>query len=175
MGPSIGVGGFGEIYLASNEIEHPVQPDAKYVIKIVIGKILEPQLSFITEPSFCSRNLIQMGPFSLKCTFTIELRKGMMVSYIAKYFRNIFILTGLFLIAVKQWIKDHKLDYLGMPRFYGSGSHQHKDTKFRFMVMDRYSEDLQKILDRNNRLFSIKNVFVLGIRIVRVKKILVSL
>ncbi|XP_076237085.1 serine/threonine-protein kinase VRK1 isoform X2 [Calliopsis andreniformis] len=34
LGHSIGYGGFGDIYLASNNIDAPVQQDAKYVIKI---------------------------------------------------------------------------------------------------------------------------------------------
>ena len=35
IGKSIGVGGFGEIYAASDDVDRPVGPDAAYVIKIV--------------------------------------------------------------------------------------------------------------------------------------------
>ena len=34
LGPAIGYGGFGDVYLASSNIDTPVKPDAKYVIKI---------------------------------------------------------------------------------------------------------------------------------------------
>ena len=37
--------------------------------------------------------------------------------------------------TVDEWMRQHKLRFLGMPRFIGSGSHEYKGEKYRFMVM----------------------------------------
>lgn len=70
-------------------------------------------------------------------------------------------------LSVEQWVKQRKLDYLGMPRFRGSGSHELGGVKYRFMVMDRFGEDLQKVLDRNGKTLPLKTAFSLGMRVVR--------
>lgn len=56
-----------------------------------------------------------------------------------------------------------------MPKFIASGSHEHKGTKYRFMVMDRFGKDLQKLLDRNNKIFPIKTVYTLGKLVVSIQ------
>ncbi|CAI9579728.1 unnamed protein product [Staurois parvus] len=42
---------------------------------------------------------------------------------------------------IQQWISSHKLDYLGVPRYWGSGLHEKSGNSYRFMVMDRFGKD----------------------------------
>ena len=67
---------------------------------------------------------------------------------------------------IDSWMKQHKLKRFGMPRYLGSGSFEYKNQKYRFMVMDRYGSDLQKILDQHNKKFSFKTVYQVGLEIV---------
>ncbi|KAH8028198.1 hypothetical protein HPB51_014153 [Rhipicephalus microplus] len=126
LGKAVGLGGFGEIYLASDEVSKPVDASAAYVIKI------EPHSN---------------GPLFTEINFYLRVGKAEQID---------------------QWVKQRKLDYLGMPRFRGSGSHEHNGVKYRFMVMDRFGEDLQKILDRQGKTLPLKTAFSLGMRVIDV-------
>ncbi|XP_065307043.1 serine/threonine-protein kinase VRK1-like isoform X2 [Dermacentor albipictus] len=126
LGKAVGLGGFGEIYLASDEVSKPVDANALYVIKI------EPHSN---------------GPLFTEINFYLRVGKAE---------------------QIEQWVKQKKLDYLGMPRFRGSGSHELGGVKYRFMVMDRFGEDLQKVLDRNGKTLPLKTAFSLGMRVIDV-------
>uniref|UniRef100_A0A7M4FX89 VRK serine/threonine kinase 1 n=1 Tax=Crocodylus porosus TaxID=8502 RepID=A0A7M4FX89_CROPO len=67
---------------------------------------------------------------------------------------------------IQKWTKSHKLKYLGVPRYWGSGLHQKNGNSYRFMVMDRFGRDLQKIYEENSKRFAHKTVLQLGLRIV---------
>lgn len=120
LGKSIGLGGFGEIYLASDDIKKKPGLDAKYVIKV------EPHTN---------------GPLFSEMHFYHRVGKSE---------------------QIEEWMRKKKLTFLGMPKFIGSGSHEHKGIKYRFMVMERFGEDLQKLLDKNNKVFPLKTVYTLG-------------
>ncbi|XP_022248519.1 serine/threonine-protein kinase VRK1-like isoform X2 [Limulus polyphemus] len=122
LGRSVGLGGFGEIYLASDNVSNIVGPEASYVIKV------EPHSN---------------GPLFAEMHFYHRVGKTEQID---------------------EWVLKKNLDFLGMPRFIGSGSHEYHGVKYRFMVMERFGEDLQKLLNRN-KLFPEKTVFTLGIRI----------
>lgn len=126
LGKAVGLGGFGEIYLASDEVSKPVDANAPYVIKI------EPHSN---------------GPLFTEINFYLRVGKAE---------------------QIEQWVKQRKLDYLGMPRFRGSGSHEFGGVKYRFMVMDRFGEDLQKVLDRHGKTLPLKTAFSLGMRVIDV-------
>ncbi|GAB1297773.1 Serine/threonine-protein kinase VRK1 [Apodemus speciosus] len=64
---------------------------------------------------------------------------------------------------IQKWIRTHKLKYLGVPKYWGSGLHD-KNGK-RFMIMDRFGSDLQKIYEANAKRFSRKTVLQLSLRI----------
>ncbi|XP_076360569.1 serine/threonine-protein kinase VRK1-like isoform X1 [Tachypleus tridentatus] len=123
LGSSVGLGGFGEIYLASDNITKTVGPEASYVIKV------EHHTN---------------GPLFSEMHFYHRVAKTEQID---------------------EWVLKKDLDFLGMPRFIGSGSHEYHGIKYRFMVMERFGEDLQKILDRSNKMFPEKTVYTLGIRI----------
>lgn len=54
-----------------------------------------------------------------------------------------------------------------MPRYIASGSHEYKKTKYRFLVINRYGKDLQKIFEENNKRFPEHIVYKLALQIVR--------
>ncbi|XP_046651626.1 serine/threonine-protein kinase VRK1-like isoform X2 [Daphnia pulicaria] len=127
LGKSIGVGGFGEIYAASDNIDKQVNAaDAQYVIKI------EPHSN---------------GPLFVEMNFYIRVAKADFIN---------------------EWITSNKLKFLGMPRFIGSGSHEYKGEKYRFMVMQRFGIDVQKLFDANQRRFPLNTILNLSLRIIDV-------
>lgn len=69
---------------------------------------------------------------------------------------------------IQKWASSHKLKYLGVPRYWGSGLHDKNGKSYRFMVMDRFGKDLQKIFDEGSKQFSHKTVLQLGLRLIDV-------
>ncbi|CAL7949855.1 unnamed protein product [Xylocopa violacea] len=69
---------------------------------------------------------------------------------------------------IDNWKKAKKLTSLGMPRYVGSGSHEYKKTKYRFVVMDRYGTDLWKLFEANNRRFPEHTVYKIALQIINV-------
>lgn len=118
------MGGFGEIYLASNDTEGPVGSDADYVIKV------EPHSN---------------GPLFAEMHCYMRLARPE---------------------HIEGWKKENRLKRLGMPKFFGSGSFEYNNQKYRFMVMERFGQDLQKILEQHSKRLSFKTVYQVGIQIV---------
>lgn len=114
LGKSIGLGGFGEIYLASEDTDRAVRDDATLALKI--------------EPH-------ENGPLFVEMNFYIRVAQPQMV---------------------EEFKKAHGLKSFGMPCLRGNGSHVHKGEKYRFLLMDRYGKDLQKIFQSGKKLFSDK-------------------
>ncbi|XP_075209677.1 LOW QUALITY PROTEIN: serine/threonine-protein kinase VRK1 [Chanos chanos] len=63
---------------------------------------------------------------------------------------------------MQQWKKAKKLDFLGIPEYWGSGLSEYNGTRYRFMVMDRLGTDLQKIFLENGRQLKKDTVLQLG-------------
>ncbi|XP_077138877.1 serine/threonine-protein kinase VRK2 isoform X2 [Ranitomeya variabilis] len=64
---------------------------------------------------------------------------------------------------VKKWIHGHKLDYLGIPRYWGTGEINY-NSSYRFMVVDLLGSDLQKLQMNNCGRLPVKTVMQIGIR-----------
>ncbi|XP_018020116.1 serine/threonine-protein kinase VRK1 isoform X2 [Hyalella azteca] len=126
LGKSIGQGGFGEIYLASNDSSRVVTDGDKFVVKV------EPHSN---------------GPLFAEMHCYMRIAKPELID---------------------AWKKERKLKRLGMPKYLGSGSFIYKSQKYRFMVMERFGSDLQKILEKLNKKFSFKTVFQIGLEILDV-------
>jgi len=126
VGKSIGVGGFGEIYLVSDELNREVDDTANYVIKV--------------EPHSNGPLFTEMHCYMRVCRPE----------------------------HIETWKKERKLKRLGCPKFLGSGSFEYKGQKYRFMVMERFGLDLQKIIERHSKRFSFKTVYQVGIQILDV-------
>ncbi|XP_076164525.1 serine/threonine-protein kinase VRK1 [Ptiloglossa arizonensis] len=69
---------------------------------------------------------------------------------------------------IDSWRKKKKLSALGMPQYIGSGSHEYENTKYRFVVMDRYGTDLWKLFEQNNRRFPEHTVYKIALQIINV-------
>lgn len=72
----------------------------------------------------------------------------------------------LFIYLVSDWVKKKKLHYLGLSPCHGFGSFEHNGSKYRFMVIERFGKDLQKLLEENNKIFPIKTVCLIGLSVV---------
>ncbi|XP_062257120.1 serine/threonine-protein kinase VRK2 isoform X3 [Platichthys flesus] len=51
--------------------------------------------------------------------------------------------------SMEKWMRSRKLDFLGIPTYWGSGLAEHNNLRYRFMAMDRLGTDLQKVCDHN--------------------------
>ncbi|XP_064178273.1 serine/threonine-protein kinase VRK1 [Anguilla rostrata] len=124
LGPPIGQGGFGLLYLAKEDSPGTVETTAPYVIKV--------------EPS-------DNGPLFSELKFYMRAAKPDLI---------------------QSWIKSNKLKYLGVPKYWGSGLHEKAGKRYRFMVMDRFGTDLQKMFEQSNKKFPRKLVLQLGLRLI---------
>lgn len=68
--------------------------------------------------------------------------------------------------TMAAWKTAHKLKYLAAPIYVASGQHEKNGQKLRFMVMERYGTDLQKVFVQNGNRFSVATVYTLGLRMV---------
>ncbi|XP_013876946.1 serine/threonine-protein kinase VRK2 isoform X2 [Austrofundulus limnaeus] len=126
LGKITGQGGFGLIYLASQDVDRPVTEDSNFVIKV------EYQ---------------ENGPLFSELKFYQRAAKAE---------------------SVQKWKQAKKLDFLGIPTYWGSGLAEYKDLRYRFMAMDRLGTDLQKICDHNGGHLKKTTVLQLGQRLVDV-------
>ncbi|KAL3049938.1 hypothetical protein OYC64_012075 [Pagothenia borchgrevinki] len=64
--------------------------------------------------------------------------------------------------SMQKWKKRMKLDFLGIPNYWGSGLAEYNDLRYRFMAMDRLGSDLQKILEHSGGQLKKATVLQLG-------------
>ena len=69
-------------------------------------------------------------------------------------------------LIVTSWIQDHRLQYLPVPMYVASGLHEESTMKYRFLVMDRFGEDVEKLFRENEGSFGVKTVCYLGLQMV---------
>ncbi|KPM02158.1 uncharacterized protein NH340_JMT07303 [Sarcoptes scabiei] len=100
IGKTIGLGGFGEIYL----IHEKNSPSIEYVMKLDN----------------------QNGPLFVEVNFVLRACQKS---------------------AIAAFMEKHNLTFLGIPRFIASGTHQTSKSSYRFLIMERLGEELQKVLE----------------------------
>jgi vaccinia related kinase len=122
LGKSIGTGGFGEIYLASNNINETVDLDAQYVVKV--------------EPHENDTLFVEINCY-------LRMARSAMID---------------------EWKKSRMMKHVGLSRYIGSGSHIYGGNKYRFLVLDRHGQDINKLFVQSGK-FSLKTVCYLGIQI----------
>uniref|UniRef100_UPI0037E79818 serine/threonine-protein kinase VRK2 n=1 Tax=Semicossyphus pulcher TaxID=241346 RepID=UPI0037E79818 len=120
LGKIIGQGGFGLIYLASQDVDRPVAEDTDYVIKVEYH---------------------ENGPLFSELKFYQRAAKPE---------------------SMLQWKRSRKLDFLGVPTYWGSGLAENNNLRYRFMAMDRLGRDLQKICEQNRGRLKKATVLQLG-------------
>ncbi|XP_077585123.1 serine/threonine-protein kinase VRK1-like [Stigmatopora nigra] len=64
--------------------------------------------------------------------------------------------------TMQKWMKNKKLDHLGIPKYWGSGQAEYNGLRYRFMVMERLGTDLQKISERIGGRFKKTTVLRVG-------------
>ncbi|XP_044758663.1 serine/threonine-protein kinase VRK1 [Coccinella septempunctata] len=69
---------------------------------------------------------------------------------------------------VEEFKNKKKLKILGMPTYLGSGSHEHNNQKYRFLVMHKFGEDIWKLFLKNKRTFPNTTVFKIAVQILDV-------
>ncbi|XP_031590940.1 serine/threonine-protein kinase VRK1-like isoform X1 [Oreochromis aureus] len=124
LGKIIGQGGFGLIYLASQDIDRHVGTDTDFVIKV------EYQ---------------ENGPLFSELKFYQRAAKPE---------------------SMQKWKRSKKLDFLGIPTYWGSGIAEYNNLRYRFMVMDRLGSDLQKACESSGGRLKKIAVLQLGQRLV---------
>ncbi|XP_028278561.1 serine/threonine-protein kinase VRK2 isoform X2 [Parambassis ranga] len=70
--------------------------------------------------------------------------------------------------SIQKWKRKRKLDFLGIPTYWGSGLAEHNDLRYRFMAMDRLGSDLQKVCDSSGGRLKKATVLQLGQRLLDV-------
>ncbi|NXE18773.1 VRK2 kinase, partial [Ardeotis kori] len=66
---------------------------------------------------------------------------------------------------IRKWMDLKKIRCLGIPVFWGSGLTEYKGKSYRFMVMERLGEDLQRIFKDCGSRFKKETVLQLGARL----------
>ena len=74
----------------------------------------------------------------------------------------------IYCCTVSSWMKARKMKSLGMPQFIAAGMLDRNGVKYRFMIMERFGTDLQKLFEANRKSFSHKAVLQLAVRVVSV-------
>jgi len=107
LGKAIGVGGFGELYLAAFRSPDGATSPEKFVVKV------EPHSN---------------GPLFVEVHFYLRATKQE---------------------ELEKFKAEHGLQHLGVPKLVANGSHVKKGQNYRFLVMERFGSDLQRILDNS--------------------------
>lgn len=107
LGKPIGVGGFGELYMASFRSPDGALSPEKFVVKV------EPHSN---------------GPLFVEVHFYLRATK---------------------VDEMEKFKREKGLTHLGIPRLVANGSHIRNQQNYRFLVMERFGSDLQRILDNS--------------------------
>ena len=63
-------------------------------------------------------------------------------------------------------MKERGMRYLGIPKYISSGCHLRDEVRYRFLVMERFGEDVEKKFCKAGRPFGVKTVCYLALRLV---------
>ncbi|XP_074644610.1 serine/threonine-protein kinase VRK1-like [Tubulanus polymorphus] len=66
---------------------------------------------------------------------------------------------------IEKWISEKRLKSLGVPKFVATGAHDLNGEKNRFMIMEHFGQDLQKLFEHHGKVFPRKTVNQLAIKI----------
>ncbi|RZC40752.1 serine/threonine-protein kinase VRK1 [Asbolus verrucosus] len=63
---------------------------------------------------------------------------------------------------IEVFKKKHKLKTFGMPSYIGSGSHEFGNVKYRFIVMEKFGSDIERLRQQNGGILPISTVYQLA-------------
>jgi vaccinia related kinase len=66
---------------------------------------------------------------------------------------------------IDQWKKSRRMKHVGLSPYIGSGSHICRGKKYRFLVQDRYGQDLGKLFLQSGRILPVKTVLYIAMQI----------
>uniref|UniRef100_A0A2M4ADZ2 non-specific serine/threonine protein kinase n=1 Tax=Anopheles triannulatus TaxID=58253 RepID=A0A2M4ADZ2_9DIPT len=69
---------------------------------------------------------------------------------------------------IEKYRKRFKLKHLGVPNYVGSGTHDLNGIKHRFLIIPRYGESLESVLQRHERCLPLQAVYRIALQIVDV-------
>ncbi|XP_077998410.1 serine/threonine-protein kinase VRK1-like [Glandiceps talaboti] len=69
---------------------------------------------------------------------------------------------------IEKWKSAKKLKHIGMPKLIASGNHSSPKDKYRFLVLERFSTDLQKVFESSGKKFTLKTAYNLGLQMLDV-------
>lgn len=125
LGKPIGVGGFGELYMAAFKSPNGDLSPEKFVVKV------EPHSN---------------GPLFVEVHFYLRATKQ---------------------DEMDKFKKEKGLAHLGIPSLVANGSHMRNQQNYRFLVMERFGSDLQRILDNSEgQRFTTKTACAIAIQVV---------
>ncbi|XP_065661207.1 serine/threonine-protein kinase VRK1 isoform X2 [Hydra vulgaris] len=67
---------------------------------------------------------------------------------------------------IDEWLKSKKKMFVGIPRYIATGSFDDGSIKYRFLVMERFGTDIEKVFKQCNMKFPEKTVCSLALRII---------
>ena len=70
------------------------------------------------------------------------------------------------LLIVNDWVKSCNLKYLAIPEYIDCGLHESSSSQYRFLVMERFGDDIGKLFEEAGSKFGVKTVCYLALRIV---------
>jgi vaccinia related kinase len=125
LGKPIGVGGFGELYVASFRNPDGKLSPEKFVVKV------EPHSN---------------GPLFVEVHFYLRATKQE---------------------EIEKFKAEKGLSHLGVPKLVANGSHVRNRQNYRFLVMERFGSDLQRILDNSEgQRFTTKTACSVAIQVI---------
>lgn len=125
LGKPIGVGGFGELYMAAFKSPDGALSPEKFVVKV------EPHSN---------------GPLFVEVHFYLRATKE---------------------DEMEKFKREKELTHLGIPRLVANGSHIRNQQNYRFLVMERFGSDLQRILDNSEgQRFTTKTACSIAIQVI---------
>ncbi|CAG0917917.1 unnamed protein product [Notodromas monacha] len=67
---------------------------------------------------------------------------------------------------ISEWKQRNKLSFLGLPQLVGFGNIVYNSVKYRFVIMDRYGEDIHKLFEDSGRRLPTATICKIGLKVV---------
>ncbi|ARF02820.1 SWPV1-260 [Shearwaterpox virus] len=69
--------------------------------------------------------------------------------------------------SMEMWKKNHFINHLGIPRYYGSGISTHNGIEYRFLIIEKLGSDIDRLLIEKKR-FNINGIKTLATNILTI-------